>query len=48
VPNELGSITPGDFNVTTVPRLLKRPGPTRWTKAATEERQRLPASLLRD
>jgi hypothetical protein len=48
VPKELGSITPGDFDVTSVPRLLKRPGPRRWSNAVDEERVRLPASLLRD
>jgi bifunctional non-homologous end joining protein LigD len=48
VTKELGSITPGDFDVTSVPRLLKRPGPRRWSNAVDEERQRLPASLLRD
>ena len=48
LPDELRSITPGDFTVATVPRLLDRAGPVRWAEAASGRRQRLPASLLRD
>jgi DNA primase len=48
LPDELRSITPGDFTVATVPRLLDGAGPVRWAEAASERRQRLPASLLRD
>lgn len=46
LPDELRSITPADFTVATVPRLLKHPGAVRWSEAAHD--QRLPASLLRD
>jgi bifunctional non-homologous end joining protein LigD len=45
VPAELGSVTPGDFTLRTVPALLDRPGPARWT-ALVEERARLPRDLL--
>jgi bifunctional non-homologous end joining protein LigD len=47
VPEELGSITPEDFTLRTVPDLLDRPGPRRWMDLAGEPR-RLPAALLRD
>ena len=47
IPQELGSITPADFTVRTVPGLLDRPGPRRWTDLA-DERRRLPPALLRD
>ena len=46
LPDELRSITPADFTVATVPRLLEHPGVARWSEAAHD--QRLPASLLRD
>lgn len=46
VPDELRSIAPAEFTVVTVPRLLDRPGPARWTEA--RRGQRLPGSLLRD
>ena len=45
-PEELGSVSPGDFTIGTVPGLLGRPGPKRW-RALAEERGRLPAELLR-
>jgi DNA primase len=45
-PEELGSVSPGDFTIRTVPGLLDRPGPKRWRKL-TGERGRLPAELLR-
>jgi bifunctional non-homologous end joining protein LigD len=48
LPEELRSITPGDFTVATVPQLLDGPGPARWTETASDRHQRLPASLLRD
>jgi bifunctional non-homologous end joining protein LigD len=47
LPDELRSIAPGDFTVMTVPQRLDGAGPARWTEAANN-RQRLPASLLRD
>jgi bifunctional non-homologous end joining protein LigD len=47
VPEELRSITPGDFTVLTVPGLLDQPGPRRWMDLAGD-RRRLPAALLRD
>jgi bifunctional non-homologous end joining protein LigD len=48
VPSRLRSISPGDFTVLTVPRLLRGAGPSQWSEAASGTRQRLPASLLRD
>ena len=48
VPEELRSIVPGDFTLATVPDLLDAAGPERWRAAASQSRQRLPASLLRD
>jgi DNA ligase D-like protein (predicted polymerase) len=47
MPDELRSIDPGDFTVATVPLLLDGTGPAGWTEAASDPRQRLPASLLR-
>jgi bifunctional non-homologous end joining protein LigD len=44
--DELGSVSPGDFTVRTVPKLLARPGPKRW-RALASERGRLPSELLR-
>ena len=43
---ELGSVSPGDFTVQTVPTLLARPGPKRW-RALASERGRLPSALQR-
>lgn len=48
LPDELRSITPDDFTVSTVPQRLGGSGPARWTEAATDSHQRLPAPLLRD
>jgi DNA ligase D len=48
VPDELHSVAPGDFTVATVPKRLGDAGPARWTQAADDRRQRLPALLLRD
>jgi bifunctional non-homologous end joining protein LigD len=48
VPDELRSITPGDFTVVTVLRRLDGAGPTRWSEVARDRHQRLPASLLRE
>jgi bifunctional non-homologous end joining protein LigD len=48
LPDDLRSIDPGDFTVATVPRQLGGAGPARWTEAASDRPQRLPASLLRD
>ena len=47
MPDELGSVSPGDFTIATVPTLLDRPGPRRWA-ALADERNRLPTRLLRD
>jgi bifunctional non-homologous end joining protein LigD len=47
VPEELGSVSPGDFTVATAPGLLDGPGPARW-EALAGERSRLPAALLSD
>jgi bifunctional non-homologous end joining protein LigD len=47
MPDELTSVVPGDFTIATVPDLLDRPGPERWSALATE-RNRIPKSLLRD
>jgi len=46
VPEELRSISPADFTVTTVPQQLDRPGPSRWAEAEGDVPQRLPAPLL--
>ena len=43
---ELGSVSPGEFTIQTVPKLLARPGPKRWRKLANE-RGRLSSELLR-
>jgi bifunctional non-homologous end joining protein LigD len=48
LPDELRSIAPADFTVTTVPGRLDEAGPARWTEAARDWHQRLPASLLRE
>jgi bifunctional non-homologous end joining protein LigD len=48
LPEELRSITPDRFTITTVPQRLNGAASTRWTEAASERYQRLPASLLRD
>jgi DNA ligase D len=48
LPDDLRSIDPGDFTVATVPRQLEGAGPARWSEAAGDRPQRLPASLLRD
>jgi bifunctional non-homologous end joining protein LigD len=45
VREELGSVTPGDFTLRTVPDLLDRPGPKRW-RELLEERTRIPRTLL--
>lgn len=45
-PEELTSVSPGDFTLRTVPDLLHRPGPKRW-RTLVEERGRLPGRLLR-
>jgi bifunctional non-homologous end joining protein LigD len=46
-PDELASVAPTDFTILTVPALLDRPGPRRWT-ALTNERGRLPKTWLHD
>jgi bifunctional non-homologous end joining protein LigD len=48
VPEDLRSIRPGDLTVATAPQLLNGAGPTQWAEAATDQHQRLPASLLRE
>lgn len=45
-PAELGSVDPSDFTLVTVPGLLERRGPRRWTELAEGPRARLPARLL--
>ena len=47
MPDELASVSPGDFTIATVPALLDRPGPRRWSVLA-DERNRIPTKLLRD
>jgi bifunctional non-homologous end joining protein LigD len=47
MPDELASVSPGDFTIATVPDLLDRPGPKRWSELAGE-RNRLPKVLLLD
>jgi bifunctional non-homologous end joining protein LigD len=44
--DELGSVSPSDFTLRTVPALLDGPGPKRW-RALADERGRLPKDLLR-
>jgi bifunctional non-homologous end joining protein LigD len=46
VPEELGSLTPGDFTLRSVAGFLDRPGPRRWA-TLLEDRRRLPGVLLR-
>ena len=46
-PDELGAVSPEAFTIASVPGLLDRPGPKRWSALASE-RNRLPARLLRD
>jgi len=46
VADELGSISPGDFTIATVPSLLDRGGPSAWARALRDAPQRLPASLI--
>jgi DNA primase len=48
LPEELGTIEPGDFTLATAPARLGSPGPAAWAAAARERPQRLPPSLLRD
>ena len=48
VPDQLRSISPGDFTLATVPQMLDGPGPAMWRAAEKGPAQRLPASLLRD
>ena len=47
LPDQLGSVSPEQFTIATVPGLLNRPGPAAWRRAARSRPQRLPASLLR-
>ncbi len=47
MPDELASVSPGDFTIATAPALLDRPGPRRWS-ALADERNRIPKRLLRD
>jgi bifunctional non-homologous end joining protein LigD len=44
-PEELRSVSPGDFTLRSVPELLARPGPKHWRELASE-RGRLPSRLL--
>ena len=46
IAGELRSISPGDFTVAAVPRLLDRAGPSAWVRAQHDAPQRLPASLI--
>jgi bifunctional non-homologous end joining protein LigD len=46
-PDELTSLSPQDFTIASVPDLLDRPGPKRWS-ALAGERSRLPKTLLHD
>jgi bifunctional non-homologous end joining protein LigD len=45
--DELASVSPEDFTIASVPGLLDRPGPKRWS-ALAGERSRLPKTLLHD
>lgn len=44
-PEELSSVSPRDFTIDSVPDLLDRPGPARWS-ALAGERSRFPKTLL--
>ena len=46
-PDELASVSPDDFTIASVPGLLDRPGPKRWSVLAGEH-SRLPKTLLHD
>jgi bifunctional non-homologous end joining protein LigD len=46
-PDELGEVSPDVFTIASVPQMMDRPGPTRWS-TLSGERSRLPARLLRD
>lgn len=46
-PEDLSSVSPGDFTIDSVPDLLDRPGPKRWSALAGEH-SRLPKTLLHD
>ena len=45
-PATLSTVTPSDFTVHTVPRLLDGPGPRTWDAAGRQRPERLPARLL--
>jgi bifunctional non-homologous end joining protein LigD len=46
-PDELSTVSPDAFTISSVPDLLDRPGPKRWFVLASE-RHRLPKQLLSD
>jgi len=46
-PDELSTVSPDAFTISSVPDLLDRPGPKRWFALASE-RHRLPKQLLSD
>jgi DNA ligase D len=46
VADELGTIDPATFTVSTVPGFLDRPGPVAWAAAEAAARQRVPGALL--
>ena len=46
--DELRSVAPGDFTLATVPKHLDDAAVARWSEAASDRGQRLPASLLGD
>jgi DNA primase len=45
-PEELRSISPGNFTLRTATEFLDGPGPNRW-RALADERARLPGRLIR-
>jgi bifunctional non-homologous end joining protein LigD len=46
-PEELASVSPDDFTIASVPELLDRPGPRRWSALAGDH-SRLPKTLVHD
>jgi DNA ligase D len=47
-PADLNAVTPADFTLGTVGKLLRKPAVKTWTEAARARGQRLPAALLKD
>ncbi|HEV3475076.1 MAG TPA: non-homologous end-joining DNA ligase [Actinomycetota bacterium] len=48
VPEDLRSIQPDEFTISSIPERLDSAGPARWSEATSAPHQRVPVSLLRD